>query len=143
MTAPTFHTIAKTMLQDEAEVIQLEINPSGVQPVEYKVMVRLDPPEEVTKSGIVLSTGDETEREAFAVVKGTLVAVGHKAFSDWPRDGRPSIGARVMIAKHEGIMVRGADQEPTERPTYRLLHDKQVAGVIFKERDDHDPMMRP
>ena len=105
-----------------------KLNTSGIRPVEYKILVKLDPPEEKTKTGIIVSTGEETEREAMAQVKGTLVAVGDNAFVDWK--WKPPVGVRVMISKHEGIICRGIDQSARERPAYRLLSDKQLAAVL-------------
>jgi len=109
------------------------INESGIQPLEYKVLVKLDPPEEVSKGGIVVTTGEETEREAMAQIKGTVVAIGHSAFCDWKPGGQPRIGDRVMISKHEGIICRGAEQGPRERPNYRLVADKQLAAILTRE----------
>ena len=109
-------------------------NPSGIQPLDLKVLVHLDPPEETTRSGIVMSTGEQTERDAMAQVKGTIVALGHRAFFDWAKDGKPAVGTRVMIAKHAGLICRGADQtDERERPRYRLLNDKDISAALFKE----------
>jgi len=107
------------------------INQSGIHPVEYKCLVKLDEVKNTTDSGIVISLGDESEREAMAQVKGTLVAIGHNAFFDW--NWKPPLGSRVMIAKHEGIICRGADQEETELGAYRLVSDKQIAAVLVEE----------
>jgi co-chaperonin GroES (HSP10) len=158
MAAPTFHEVAQRFIHPGLGEVEIDenngwpiyksasnssskpsvvplvdpgLNESGIQPVEYKVLVKLDPPEEVSKAGIIVSTGDETEREAMAQVKGTLVAIGHNAFFDWK--WKPSVGMRVMIAKHEGIICRGAEQESTERPSYRLCMDKQISAVLTKE----------
>ena len=108
-----------------------ELNKSGIQPLEYKCLVKLDEVKNTTDSGIVISTGDESEREAMAQVKGTLVAIGHNAFVDW--NWAPPVGSRVMISKHEGIICRGAEQEETERGAYRLVQDKQIAAVLVEE----------
>ena len=108
-----------------------ELNQSGIQPLEYKCLVKLDEFKNTTDSGIVISTGDESEREAMAQVKGTLVAIGHNAFVDW--NWAPPVGSRVMISKHEGIICRGADQKESELGRYRLVQDKQIAAVLVEE----------
>lgn len=105
-------------------------NPSGLQPVEYKVLVRLDVQkgvEQVSEGGIVLATGQGAERERMAQIKGTLVAVGHNAFIDWK--WKPPVGARVLIAKHVGHYYEGVDGVE-----YRLCNDKDVAAVVTKEK---------
>lgn len=157
MTAPTFHEVAQRFIHPGLDVESIDenngwpiykttsnqrtgtvtplvkpgINESGIQPVEYKVLVKLDPPEEVSQGGIITSIGEETEREALAEVKGTLVAIGHNAFFDWK--WKPVVGMRVMIVKHEGMIIRGADQDPSERPRYRLCMDKQISAVLTRE----------
>jgi len=108
-----------------------DLNKSGIQPVEYKCLVKLDVVKNTTESGIVISVGDDTEREQMAQVKGVLVAIGHNAFCDW--NWKPPLGCRVMISKHEGIVCRGADQDETELGAYRLISDKQLAAVITEE----------
>ena len=108
-----------------------DLNKSGIQPVEYKCLVKLDVVKNTTESGIVISVGDDTEREQMAQVKGVLVAIGHNAFCDW--NWKPPLGCRVMISKHEGIVCRGADQGETELGAYRLISDKQLAAVITEE----------
>ena len=124
---------------DEAEQAASEYDPnlegplntSGIQPVEYKCLVKLDVVSNTTDSGIVVTLGDESERESMAEVKGTLVAIGHNAFCDW--NWAPPLGARVMISKHEGIICRGADQAEGELGMYRLITDKQLAAVLVEE----------
>lgn len=124
---------------DEAEQAAAEYDPdtnsplnqSGIQPVEYKCLVKLDEVKNTTDSGIVITVGDESERESMAQVKGTLVAVGHNAFCDW--NWKPPLGSRVMISKHEGIICRGVDQAESELGAYRLISDKQLAAVLTDE----------
>lgn len=101
-------------------------NQSGIDPVEYKVLVLPDPVEEVSKGGIVLSVESVKERERMAQVKGTLVAVGGNAFEDW--NSKPEPGNRVMIAKYAGVVAPGADGKE-----YRLCNDKDICAVITVE----------
>ncbi len=98
-------------------------NTSGIQPVEYKVLVKLDPAETMSKGGIITSVGTESDRVRMAQVKGTLVARGGNAFGDW-KGYRPEPGVRVMISMHAGIICEGDDGEE-----YRLCQDKDIAAV--------------
>jgi len=107
------------------------LNKSGIQPVEYKCLVKLDVVNNTTESGIIKSVGGDTEREQMAQVKGVLIAIGHNAFCDW--NWKPPLGCRVMISKHEGIVCHGADQDENEMGAYRLISDKQLAAVITEE----------
>ena len=104
-------------------------NESGLQPVEFNVIVRMKPTEETTAGGIILPTS-KTERDELAEDEGTLVAVSPHAFSyaEWP-DGvaPPQVGDQVIIAQYQGrIWKPGGDKGPT----YRIIKDKDVVAVI-------------
>ncbi len=104
-------------------------NESGLRPVEYKVLVKPDLVSE--KIGSILIPDQEHERMGWAQVKGTLVAMGARAFEDFPEAEKAILapGARVYFDKHTGINLEGADGD-----TYRLITDKEVAGVVTDER---------
>ncbi len=96
-------------------------NDTGIEPVEFKCVVRLDPIEEVTSGGIIKV---HVDREQMAHTQATLLAVGGNAFEDW--NGRtPKPGDRIMITKYSGI-TREAD--PTD--LIRVIHDKEILAVL-------------
>jgi len=102
-------------------------NPSGIQPIEYKVVIR---PDEVTDEtlGGILRPDRVKELEQAAAVRGYLVAYGGKAFDDFG-DPKPRVGDRVQFAKYAGVHeVPGADGK-----TYIMCNDKDVAAIITKE----------
>lgn len=106
-------------------------NTSGIQPVEYKVLVLPDKIEEMTegKHGAAIIMPDQTkEKEEWAQIKATLVAVGGSAFCDpdW-KQPIPQIGDQVYIAKYAGNFIEGKDGKE-----YRLCSDKDI-GAIRKE----------
>jgi chaperonin GroES len=102
-------------------------HPSGILPTEFKVLIEPETVEEKTKGGIILP--DETkERDQFAQMKGTLVAVSPLAFTyaDWAsEDDKPKPGDKVLFAKYAGAKVTGMDGRE-----YRLANDKDVAAVL-------------
>lgn len=105
------------------------INTSGIRPVEYKVLVKLDDMYEADpllkrarEAGIELAAS-AGEREQMAQVKGTLVAAGDNAFIDWK--WKPPAGVRVMVAKYAGLYCEGDDGQE-----YRLCNDKDIAAVL-------------
>ena len=116
---------AKTKLmlfgKDTTEVSVVPINDTGIEPVEFKCVVRLDPIEQVTSGGIIKV---HVDREQMAHTQATLLAVGGNAFQDW--NGRtPRPGDRIMITKYSGI-TREAD--PTD--LIRVIHDKEILAVL-------------
>jgi chaperonin GroES len=103
-------------------------NPSGILPVEYKILIQPIEVEEKTKGGIIIP--DETkDRDQFAQMKGILVAVSPFAFTyeDWKgsEDSRPKPGDTVLFAKYAGAVVDGKDGKK-----YRLVNDKDVCAVL-------------
>lgn len=104
-------------------------NPSGILPTEYKALVKPIKVDEKTKGGIILP--DETkERDQFAQMQGTLVAVSPLAFTyadakDWGDASKPKPGDKVMFARYAGAAVKGKDGED-----YRIISDKDISAVL-------------
>lgn len=104
-------------------------NESGLVPVEYNIVVRMDPVEEKTAGGIIIP-GAKTERDKLAADEGEVVAVSPLAFSyaDWPAESRiPAVGDRVLMAQFDGrIWEKGG-------VTYRLIKDKSVIAIVDEQ----------
>lgn len=103
-------------------------NNSGIFPTEFKAVVRPVKVEEKTKGGIFLPD-EHKEREQFAQMEGTLVAVSPHAFSyaDWSgaESLKPRAGDRVLFAKYAGAMFKGNDGSE-----YRIINDKDISAVL-------------
>lgn len=97
------------------------LNPSGLVPVEYKVLIRLDPVEEKTMGGIIKPT---VEREQMAETYATLIAIGGNAFEDW-KEPLPKPGDRVVIDKYAGLPPKAGDIQDL----YRLCNDKDICAI--------------
>ena len=98
-------------------------NPSGLKPVEFKILVKKDKIDEQTKGGIWIPMSAKEQQE-MKQEQATLIAVGGNAFEDW--EGRvPQVGDRVYIGKYSGYQVIGVDKEK-----YQLLNDKDIAAII-------------
>ena len=102
-------------------------NKSGLQPIEYKVLVLPDILSDETLGGI-LKPGRVKDLEQAAAVRGYLVAKGGKACGDFG-EPTPKIGDRVQYAKYSGVHeVPGADGK-----SYILCNDKDIAAIIEDE----------
>lgn len=106
------------------------MNTSGIQPREYKVLVRPDEVEEVTKGGIVKAIST-VEAEQRAICFGTLVANSPHAFNFEAGMEKIEPGTRVLYAKYAGGEVKG----PADGITYRIMNDKDIMGEIVHEGD--------
>jgi co-chaperonin GroES (HSP10) len=107
------------------------VNTSGIQPVEYKILILPEQAEETDETlkrakaaGLVL-VDKTTEREKMAQVKGRLVAAGGNAFEDWAGQV-PQLGDVVWFAKYAGYVVKGDDGQE-----YRLANDKDISAVLL------------
>lgn len=97
-------------------------------PMEFNVVVELDPPEKVTAGGIILPEA-KTERDMLACEEGTLVAISPFAFSyakpeDWGDTPKPQVGQRVMIKRFDGLL------REKDGKNYRIVQDKSVVALI-------------
>ena len=107
-------------------------NESGIEPVEFKVLVHpsaveVDPAIASAKAAGIEIPRDVLERELMAQIVAKVVAIGGNAFEDW-RPPVPKPGDTVLIAKYSGITVKGADGLE-----YRMLNDKDISGIINKK----------
>lgn len=101
-------------------------NPSGMDPLDLRVVVYPDPVETKTAGGIII-IDSEVEKRGMAAVNGTLIAVGSNAFEDMTKRGAvaPEPGARIMFAKYGGILFKGADGRE-----YRVMNDLDIVGIL-------------
>lgn len=102
-------------------------NPTGIEPTEFNVLVKLD--EAMEKIGSLYMPESKQERDENLMVNGWLVSISPHAFSyaDWPDDIahlKPKVGDRVRISKGAGSLIEGPDAK------YRLIKDKDVAAVV-------------
>lgn len=104
-------------------------NTSQINPTEYKVLIAPIVVDEKTKGGIILPD-EHKDREQFAQMQGTLIAVSPLAFTyadaeAWGKAQKPKPGDKVMFAKFAGAAIKGMDGKD-----YRLVNDKDIAAVI-------------
>jgi len=99
------------------------LNTSGLVPVEYKCLVRLDPVEE--KRGSIYIPEQAKERQQAAETYATLIAVGGNAFEDW-KGSIPQPGDRVIVSKYSGQPPKAGDISDL----YRLCVDKDICAII-------------
>ena len=107
------------------------LNPSGISPTEYKVLVKPKPAEEVSKGGIIMPDSTKTS-EKFAQTEGVIIAQSPLAHSystpeEWAASGasKPQPGDRILYAKYAGAWVKGKDGVE-----YILIQDKDICATI-------------
>ena len=100
-------------------------------PMEFNVVVELDPIEEKTQGGIILPS-QKVDRDKLEAEEGTLVAVSPHAFTyaDWSEEHRkPQVGDRVLIARFAGVL------RERDGRSLKIVKDKDIIAVV-----DQDPI---
>jgi chaperonin GroES len=100
------------------------MNPSGIAPLDVKVLIQPDRVEEKTAGGIFIPDTTK-DREKYATVRGIILATGENAFADWGDARKPSPGDRVVTAQYAGVNIKGLDGEE-----YRLVNDEDVISLL-------------
>jgi chaperonin GroES len=107
------------------------VNTSGIHPLDNRVLVLPDPVETKTAGGILLPD-QHKEKEKYATMKATMVAVGVNAWSEAMRESSafapPAPGDRVLISKYGGVMLTGDDGNE-----YRIMNDTDVTAILLGE----------
>lgn len=110
-------------------------NNSGIVPLQYKVIIKVDPTETVTKGGVIIPEHAQ-DRRAFEVTRGDVVAVGPAAFTDgeqFPEGSpKPQVGDRIWFDKHAGSQVKGREGDIV----YRIVEDTDVVGIYELSADE-------
>ncbi len=100
-------------------------NPSGITPLDTKVVLLPEKPAEKTAGGIYLADNTK-DREKYAATKAKLVAVGDNAFLDWgDKATKPQAGQDVVIAQYAGSRQKGADGLE-----YTIANDDEIMAVL-------------
>jgi chaperonin GroES len=101
----------------------------GIQPLEFKVLIKLDIVEDKSAGGIYLPESAQ-DRESYAAERGTIIKKSKAAFGDddmWP--DKPEIGDRVMFPKYSGMLILELGEQ-REQIKYRLMNDKDVCAIL-------------
>lgn len=101
------------------------MNTSGIHPSEYNVLVKPRPVDEKTAGGLLLPDSKK-EKDEFARMDGTLLAVSPVAFSyaDFPEGTVPQVGDQVIFSKYQATEITGSDGEK-----YWIMKDTAIAAV--------------
>src|SRR3990167_7693040 len=106
----------------------------------FRVLIRPDPIEKVTKGGIVIPVVGTTERRAQAAqMTGAVIDVGStawKAFDPGPH-WKPwaKVGDHVVYSRHAGRFIADPDNPGQE---LILLNDEDVLAVIEEKEEEQE-----
>lgn len=104
-------------------------NPSGLRPVEFKILILPISVEERTAGGII-KPDITRDQEKYSRMRGRLIACSPLAFSyateaEW-QGQKPKAGDLVIYAKFAGANEKG----PKDGVEYTIANDKDVLMVI-------------
>ena len=98
-----------------------------IKPCGHRVLVKLKQFEEVSQGGIIISTGEDINRQRFAMQEAVVEALGPTAFKAFD-DGVPwcSVGDKVLIVKYSG-----EDREDPETGIiFRIVNDDDICAIL-------------
>ena len=106
-----------------------------VKAIGHRVIVRPDPVEEKTKSGIILNV--DVGRERAAAQKGTVLDIGPLAWTNEVIFGKnPSpwckVGDRVFFARYGGKDLNLAE-EGLDADFVKVMNDEDLQALITEE----------
>ena len=108
------------------------LNPTGIKPVEYKVLIRVDVVQE--KKGVIYLPEMTREKEQVQHDRGLLVDASEAAFTGAAWAGTvPEPGNQVIFERYAGTIINYEPDGGGKRQQYRLCNDKDVVAVITKE----------
>ena len=110
-------------------------NESGINPCGWRVLIKPQEINEVSKSGIILTTEITKEREQMGNTTGIVVAMGTQCYADEPEPWC-QLGDKVIFAKYAGLVYLGKDGKQ-----YRMVNDKDVTGTLDADVDLVDPYL--
>jgi len=97
------------------------------KPLGYRVMVRRAPPEEVTEGGIIIASA-QTEREHAAETRGTVLAVGPRAWTDEGDEAsRCEVGDKVILAVYSGTRLTA------DKYSDILVNDQDILAKVISD----------
>ena len=102
----------------------MSLNPTGIRPVEYKVLIKPDAVNGKTSGGILMPENAIERQEAIRDT-GILVDASEMAFSDW-KGRKPELGDRVVFSRYAGSIY----QHDKTREKFRLMNDKDICAIM-------------
>jgi len=110
-------------------------NESGINPCGWRVLIKPQEINEVSKSGIILTTEITKQREQMGNTTGIVIAMGTQCYADEPEPWC-QLGDKVIFAKYAGLVYLGKDGNQ-----YRMVNDKDVTGTLDADVDLVDPYL--
>jgi len=109
-------------------------NPSGIIPLDHRVLVLHDKVED--RIGSIILPDSEKDKKKFAMTNATVIAVGALAWCEAKHDAKnfgidarfPEPGDRVKVGKYTGDQHKGDDDVE-----YTILNDADVIGLLTQE----------
>lgn len=116
--------------EEALEQVKLGNNPSGISPIQYRVVVLDEEIEETTESGLIIKPASTVEQDEWAQTFHYVVAVSDMAFTNDGEAWRckiPVVGDKVLCRKYPGQKV---PVENAKGLTFRVIKDEDILGVI-------------
>lgn len=108
------------------------VNPSGINPIFDRVLIKPMDVVKTTEWGFQLSTEETSDREQLANTTGLIIAVGEEVPTTIVK-----VGDKVGFAKFAGLMYTGKDGKQ-----YRMVNYDDLVAVLDEDMDLIDPHLK-
>ena len=113
-----------------------------IKPAGFRVLVKVDPVEEVSAGGIITMSMNESKREHVGRDIGTVVEFGPTCFLGYEGCKKPEdwcdglkIGASVEFNRYNGKTTRYSEKYEHLKD-YRIINDEDIIAVLEDTAED-------
>jgi len=93
-------------------------------PMEYRVVIELDPINDRSPSGLVILTDEIADRMRLEAVEGKVIAVSPLAFKFEKGAPKAEIGDRVFFNRYSGSLIARNEK------WVRIVTDRDIVAVV-------------
>ncbi len=106
------------------------LNTSGFDAVEYRIIILPEKVEEITKGGIIIPDKVQDEMQGAKTI-ATIISCGAKAFDSGTWKDQPKVGDKIVIPTYAGYILN-AEQTDDGRE-YRIILDRDIIAIKHEE----------
>jgi co-chaperonin GroES (HSP10) len=93
-------------------------------PMEYRVVIELDPINDRSPSGLVILTDEIADRMRMEAVEGKVIAASPLAFKFEEGAPKAEIGDRVFFNRYSGSLIERGEK------WVRIVTDRDIVAVV-------------
>lgn len=106
------------------------LNTSGFNAVEYRIIILPEEVEETTKNGIIIPDKAKEEMQGAKTI-ATIISCGAKAFDSSTWKDQPKVGDKIVIPTYAGYILN--KKQTDDGKEYRIILDRDILAIKREE----------